>query len=158
LLCIYSGDEENNAERNDDNMIWKEKYKVGVSVIDQQHEELFRRVSTFVETLRSEQKWEQKVEKVNDTLTFMKDYVVTHFQDEEAYQDEIGYPGREEHRKIHNDMVAYVVSVSEQYEKEGCKEELMQQFAGKLLTWLINHVAAADQKIAEYAKRQEELK
>jgi len=28
---------------------------------------------------------------------------------------------------------------------------LMQEFGGKLLAWLINHVAAEDQRIANYA-------
>lgn len=138
-------------------MIWKEKYMVGVPLIDEQHEELFARVSAFVETLRSGIEWEHKVNKVNETLAFMNEYVVTHFHDEEAYQKEIGYPESKEHQKIHNDMVAYVATISEQYEKEGFQEELMQQFAGKLLAWLINHVAAEDQKIAEYAKGKGEI-
>ncbi len=138
-------------------MIWKEKYKIGVPLIDEQHQELFRRVTDFVETLRSQGEWNTKVTKVNETLAFMKDYVVTHFHDEEAYQKEIGYPALGEHAKIHNDMVQYVVTVAEQYEREGFKEELMQQFAGKLLAWLINHVAATDQKIAEFVKSKEEV-
>lgn len=137
-------------------MLWKEKYQVGVELIDEQHEELFRRVDEFMKVLRSEGAWEKKIDKVNETLGFMKDYVVTHFRDEEVYQKVIGYPEYEAHCKIHNDMVAYVTSVAEQYEREGYKEALMQQFGGKLLTWLINHVAAADQKIAEYARSLEE--
>lgn len=136
-------------------MIWKDKYKIGVPEIDCQHEELFARVTTFVQTLRSDQPWEDKVTKVNETLDFMKNYVVTHFQDEEAYQAQIGYPYFEEHKKVHNNMVAYVVAVSEEYEREGFKEELMQQFGGKLLAWLINHVVADDQEIAEYARSKE---
>lgn len=136
-------------------MIWKEKYKVGVPLIDSQHEELFSRVAAFMTTLRSDQPWDQKVEKVNETLEFMKGYVVTHFADEEAYQASVGYPQFEDHQKIHQGMVAYVVAVSEEYEKEGFKEELMQQFGGKLMAWLINHVVADDQKIAEYARGKE---
>ncbi|AFQ44341.1 bacteriohemerythrin [Desulfosporosinus meridiei] len=133
-------------------MLWKEKYMVGVPRIDQQHEELFSRVTAFVETLRSDKPWEQKLEKVSETLEFMKGYVVTHFADEEAYQAAIAYPHYQEHQKIHQKMVAYVVAVSDEYEKEGFKEELMQQFGGKLIAWLINHVLADDQKIAEYAR------
>lgn len=136
-------------------MIWKEKYKIGVPIIDSQHEELFSRVASFIETLRSNKAWEDKVEKVNETLEFMKGYVVTHFADEERYQQEIGYPYFSEHQKIHQGMVAYVQSVSEEYEKEGFKEELMQQFGGKLLAWLINHVVSEDQKIAEYVRSKE---
>lgn len=138
-------------------MVWKEKYKIGVPLIDEQHEELFRRVTDFLETLRGAGKWDQKVGKVNETLEFMKDYVVIHFRDEEIYQREIGYPEAEEHCKIHNDMVNYVASFAREYESQGCKETLAQQFAGKLLAWLINHVAATDQKIAAYAKSKEAL-
>lgn len=137
-------------------MIWKDKYKVGVPQIDTQHEELFSRVTVFVETLRSEKEWEEKVNSVNETLAFMKDYVVTHFQDEEAYQKEIDYPHLEAHKKIHNDMVAYVGMFSEQYEKDGYKEIQLQQFAGKLVTWLVNHVVSEDQKIADFAGMRED--
>ncbi len=131
-------------------MIWKEKYNVGVPVIDQQHKELFERVTTFVETLRSQKDWCEKVDQVNATLAFMKEYVVTHFADEEAYQRKIGYPGYDAHKKIHQDMVRYVGEVAAQYEQTGFAEQPMQQFAGKLLAWLINHVVAEDQKIADY--------
>ena len=135
-------------------MIWKEKYKIGVPLIDEQHEELFRRVAGFLETLRSSGEWDQKVSKVNETLSFMKDYVVVHFRDEEAYQESIGYPDLDSHRAVHKDMVDYVVSFAEIYEKQGYQEALVQQFAGKLLAWLINHVVSSDQKIAIYAKAQ----
>lgn len=135
-------------------MVWKEKYKIGVPLIDEQHEELFRRVTDFLETLRSGGEWAQKVSKVNETLSFMKDYVVVHFRDEEAYQQSIGYPDLDSHRAVHKDMVNYVVSFAQAYEKQGYQEALVQQFGGRLLAWLINHVVATDQKIAIYAKAQ----
>ena len=132
-------------------MIWKDKYCIGVGLIDMQHKELFRRVTEFVETLRAGGNWNDKVGKVNETLAFMKDYVVTHFRDEEAYQKSIGYPGLEEHRAAHAGMLRYVGEVAERYERLGYQEEVIQQFAGRLLAWLINHVATDDQKIAAYA-------
>jgi hemerythrin len=132
-------------------VLWKDKYALGVPVVDTQHKELFQRVESFVKTLRSPSAWEERVLRVNETLEFMKAYVVEHFNDEEAYQLRIGYPGYQSHKKVHDDMVAYVLAVSAQYEHSGYDEKLMQQFAGKLLAWLINHVAAEDQRIADYA-------
>ncbi len=132
-------------------MLWKDKYQLGVSLIDDQHKELFERVGAFMQTLRSTTSWENKVQQVNQTLDFMKVCVVEHFRDEEAYQRKIGYPGYEAHKKIHTDMVNYVLEVSEKYAQSGYNEQLMQQFGGKLLAWLINHVAAEDQRIASYA-------
>lgn len=132
-------------------MLWKDKYELGVPLIDEQHKELFRRVEAFMQILRSSDSWENKVQGVNETLEFMKNYVVEHFRDEEAYQRSIGYPNSDSHKKVHADMVKYVVEVSEEYARSGYNEQLMQQFAGKLLAWLINHVASEDQRIADYA-------
>ena len=137
-------------------MIWKEKYRIGVEQIDKQHEELFQRVTSFVEMLRAPLEWSEKVGKVNDTLAFMQDYVVTHFRDEEEYQKQIGYTDLVKHEKIHTDMVAYVGDFAVQYEKTGYNEQLVQQFGGKLLAWLINHVTFEDQRIADYARRKAE--
>jgi len=57
-------------------MIWKDRYNLGEPLIEEQHQELFRRVPDFVEILRSSVVWEERVEKVNQTLNFMKDYVI----------------------------------------------------------------------------------
>jgi hemerythrin len=137
-------------------MIWKENYKVKVALIDTQHEELFTRVSSFVETVRSHQDWDAKIETIDETLNFMKDYVVTHFSDEEAYQEEIGYPAIEKHKEIHAEMVAYVDQIAQECEKNGYREIVLQQFAGKLVTWLINHVLEEDKKIADFAAKKGE--
>lgn len=137
-------------------MIWKNKYELGVELIDEQHKELFQRVDSFVLALRAGESWDQKIRNINDTLEFMKMYVVEHFQAEEEYQALIGYPGMEEHKKIHKDMVSYVTLISDEYERLGFDERLMQQFGGKLLAWLIHHVATEDQKIADFAKKREE--
>lgn len=139
-------------------MLWKEKYRIGVPLIDEQHEELFARVGEFVKTLRANEDWDAKVAKVNETLDFMAEYVVSHFADEEELQRKVGFPESEEHKKIHDDMVAFVLEVKKEYEAEGYKEELMQKFAGRLLAWLINHVAASDLRIAEFVKGQEALR
>lgn len=135
-------------------MLWKEKYALGDPLIDAQHRELFQRVDAFMGTVRSSLPWEDKVQKVNETLEFMSAYVVEHFRDEEAYQQAIAYPGYEAHSRKHADMIAYVQQVSAEYAESGCSERLMQQFAGKLLSWLINHVAAEDQRIAAHAREK----
>ncbi len=136
-------------------MLWREKYKIGVPLIDEQHEELFKRVNNFIEIVRSGDSWESKVNSVNETLDFMKMYVVEHFHDEEEYQMKVSYPKFDEHKKVHNSMVNYVLEFSSEYEKSGYDEKLIKQFAGKLLSWLINHVVTEDQNIANYVMKKE---
>ena len=81
-------------------MMWKEKYRVGADLIDTQHQELFQRVSNFIQTVQSPQPWEAKLEQVKETMAFMQDYVIIHFSDEERFQ-EIGYPELQRHKEIH---------------------------------------------------------
>ncbi|WP_434064305.1 bacteriohemerythrin [Proteinivorax tanatarense] len=131
--------------------MWKDKYKVGVEKVDNQHQELFSRVTDFVSTVRKDGDWEDKLEKVKSTMSFMQEYVVVHFDDEERYMKEINFPEYKEHVKIHEEFKNEVNQFAEKFEKEGFKEDLVQSFAGKLMAWLINHVASHDQKIADYA-------
>lgn len=132
--------------------MWKERYKIGAPLVDQQHKELFKRVSAFIQVVQSDVPWELKIEKVKETLSFMQRYVIEHFEAEEKFQEEIGYPGLEEHRKIHEQFKGAIQQYVDRFEKEGFTKKLVQEFAGKLMTWLILHVAGDDQKIGEYYK------
>jgi len=132
-------------------MLWRDKYALGVPGIDSQHRELFQRVDAFLGTVRAAVPWDEKARRVGETLEFMTGYAAAHFRDEEAYQQKIGYPGFDAHRQKHRDMVRYISDTSEEYIRKGCDGQLMQRFAGRLLAWLINHVAAEDQQIAAYA-------
>lgn len=136
-------------------MMWKEKYKIGIPTIDEQHEELFRRVSEFVISLRQAGDWQDKLGKVKETMEFMENYVVIHFNYEEAYQREVHYPDHEGHCKLHKAFTEEIKQYAEQLESEGYPEELVQKLGGKLMAWLINHVAAADQQLANYVAKQE---
>jgi hemerythrin len=135
--------------------MWKEKYKIGIQTIDEQHEELFHRVSNFIASLQGEGQWEEKLAKVKETMEFMQSYVVTHFDYEEAYQRKINYPEHEQHSKIHEDFKREVREYAMNFEKEGYSEEAVQKLAGKLMAWLINHVVATDLMMAAYISDKE---
>ena len=136
-------------------MMWKEKYRINVSYIDDQHEELFKRVSDFLQVVQSKDPWEKKVEKVKDTMAFMKDYVESHFADEEVYQEQIQYPDIEKHREAHAKFKAGIYDYVKIFESQGYTKEIIQEFGGKLMTWLIMHVGKMDQKIGEYVRSKE---
>ncbi len=85
-------------------------------------------------------------------MAFMKDYVIVHFNEEEAYQAEINYPELEAHKKAHEDFKEGINKYVKIFEEEGFNEDRIQEFGGKLMTWLIMHVGNMDQKIGEYVK------
>lgn len=136
------------------NMMWKDDYKVGVDLIDEQHKELFRRLSAFIEVVQNEEPWDGKLDQVKETMIFMQEYVVTHFADEEVYQESIGYPEIEEHKLAHSKFKDSVDSYVEDFKSGGFTEEKLQEFSGKLMTWLIMHVGHMDKKIGEFVRNQ----
>ncbi|KXS49920.1 hemerythrin [Halanaerobium congolense] len=131
-------------------MIWKDEYKIGVELVDSQHEELFKRLGDFIVTVRSDQDKEEKRKEIEKTLDFMGEYVVTHFNAEEALQKRYNYPDYENHHKIHEDFKAEIAEFKKEYKENDYDEDFVLEFSGRLLTWLINHVASTDQDIGEH--------
>lgn len=136
-------------------MMWKDKYKIGVELIDEQHKELFKRVSDFTELIRSSEDWDDKLEKVKETMDFMQEYVIIHFHDEEIYQEKINYPDIERHKEAHSKFRQGINDYVKLFNEEGFSEEKIQEFGGKLMAWLIMHVGDMDQKIGDFTKSKE---
>ncbi len=137
-------------------MIWKEKYCIGVESVDKQHEELFKRFNSFLQLVRSDKKMEDKINEIEKTLNFMGEYVVTHFDSEEAVQQKYNYPEYERHHQIHEDFKNDIAEFASKFEKDKYNEDLIMEFSGRLLTWLINHVTGEDQKISKHINRGDE--
>lgn len=131
-------------------MIWKDDYKIGVELIDQQHEELFKRLGDFIVTVRSDGDKKEKKKEVEKTLNFMGEYVVTHFNAEEALQKRYDYPDYEKHHEIHENFKAEIEEFQRKYKNNEYDEDFVLEFSGRLLTWLINHVASTDQDLSEH--------
>lgn len=131
-------------------MIWKDEYKIGVELIDTQHQELFNRLGDFIQTVRSEGEKSEKKKEVENTLNFMGEYVTTHFNAEEALQKKYNYPGYEEHHQIHEKFKAEIAEFQKEYQQNEYDEDFVMEFSGRLLTWLINHVASTDQDIGDH--------
>lgn len=131
-------------------MIWRDEYKIGVDLVDEQHKELFNRLGDFIQTVRSAEKVAAKKAEIDRTLAFLGDYVVTHFNAEEALQKKYNYPDFENHHEVHEQFKSEIAEFKKEFESSGYDEDLLMEFSGYLLTWLINHVAATDQKIGDY--------
>lgn len=123
--------------------MWKESYRIGVDTIDQQHQSLFTMVDELLRAIDS-QAGREEYEKV---IGFMKEYVVSHFRDEEAYQESIHYSGLKEHQEEYRDFTEEVLKYEKWLVETKYDLRVVKDFAGTLTTWLIYHVCDSDQKI-----------
>lgn len=124
-------------------MMWKDSYRLGVERIDHQHIELFRMTEDLVNAVRDG----AAVEVYQKALGFLKDYVIYHFRDEEAYQASIHYSGLEAHREEHRQFTQTVLSYEKRLTENGFDAKTMKDLAGTVTAWLIYHVVDTDQKI-----------
>jgi hemerythrin-like metal-binding protein len=125
--------------------MWKDAYAVGHELIDEQHRELFRMTDDLMTAIRRKDAEASKA--CENAVCFLKDYVVRHFADEEELQAALGYEGLAAHKKLHADFVATVLDYEKLLIESKFDAKVMQQFAGKLVGWLIYHVVGEDRKI-----------
>ena len=81
----------------------------GNDLIDGQHKELIGKINDLLRTCET---GDGKVKALN-TLDYLEEYTNFHFSQEEALQEEIGYPGLKEHQTKHQE---FVQSIKELYE------------------------------------------
>lgn len=127
---------------------WTDDLRVGVPAIDAQHREIFRRLRDFREA-HAEGRGAEEIEPV---LTFLADYVIEHFADEERLMKERGYAARGRHRVEHRAFRAVLEGFVACYRSSGASTLLGLQIEHRCVDWLINHIRKTDQELAKFLK------
>lgn len=123
---------------------FSDRLKVGQYLIDQQHAELFALLNRLHEAI-TKKKGEPELASALAPVHFA---LVRHFQAEENLMQKNFYPGYQDHKKIHDDLVLDLVNVETQH-KEGAGS-LPLSVARFLKDWLAHHISQEDRRIAEH--------
>ena len=119
----------------------------GNALIDSQHRELIDKINDLVQACES---GDAKV-KALKTLNYLEDYTYFHFGQEEALQEEIGYPGIALHKEKHQEFVNAVKELFEMLEEqEGPTDAFVEQVNKNVIEWFYNHIQGFDRSVAEY--------
>jgi hemerythrin len=124
--------------------MWKESLRIGVDIIDAQHKKLFENVGDLVRILRSGGMVDKQ--KCIAIIHFLEDYVVTHFEEEEAYLTSINYPDFYSHKKLHEGFKRTVNQHAKILEDSDFAPQNVSVFVGILAAWLLYHVTDADRR------------
>jgi hemerythrin len=131
-------------------LVWSDSYKIGNEKVDEQHYQLFEMINDFLKTCDEA----SEPKKLKDALSFLVNYTVQHFNDEEALQQECGYPHYEDHKKIHEDFKTTVGRLVQKFTDSNSAEDLKSDINKVVVTWLLNHVQRDDRKIGVYIQSQ----
>lgn len=120
---------------------------VGIPIIDEQHKNLIDVSNGLLQAMING----MGNEVIEDIITELRDYTRYHFETEEAYMKEIGYPGYDTQYNRHRQLMAEVDVFSS---KLLCGESVspgeVLDFINK---WLVQHIQEMDSKIGEFARK-----
>ena len=114
-----------------------ESLVTGNEMIDSQHKELIAKINSLVESCEKDG---GKVAAIK-MLDYLAEYTEFHFNAEEKLQEEIEYPGIEEHKKQHQELYRVVDELHDMLEEqEGPTEEFVEQVNRNVIQWLYKHI------------------
>jgi len=120
--------------------------RVGHEEIDHQHAALFDAVNRLHDALRSERSRQEQ----GAILAFLHAYTVDHFQMEESFMRETGYPELESHHALHENLIQQVRDLEERYAAGTMTLSIMTMHF--LKDWLTNHIQDEDRKLAAFLR------
>ena len=119
----------------------------GNETIDSQHKELIDKINELVRSCETSVELSTAVK----TLNYLADYTDFHFSAEEKLQEEIEYPGIEEHKKQHKEFIQTIEDLHDMLvEEEGPTKEFSEKVNEKVIEWLYKHIKGFDRSVAEY--------
>ncbi|HTP52370.1 MAG TPA: bacteriohemerythrin [Anaeromyxobacteraceae bacterium] len=127
--------------------VWHEKLATGIPDIDSQHRELLAHIAALEEAARG-----PNPQRALDVLRFLEGYVANHFSTEETYMRTAGYPGLDEHQRIHQAFGSEYRRRRTDFEANGPHVAHLLGLSGWLKAWLHDHVRGADTRMAEYLR------
>jgi len=132
-------------------MEWTDKLATGISTIDSQHKELFKRINNLVTAIKEHR---CKTE-IDGTIKFLDDYARVHFSEEEKHMRDSNYGGLEEQREDHKKYLAALADLKEQASLTrvlGGYYDLSATTNQVVVDWIVDHIMKLDMKYGEFLR------
>jgi len=125
----------------DNHMIeWNDKYSVNISLIDEQHKNLFEIINKAIIA----KKHSKATKDVLGILDKMTEYALEHFEVEERYMKEFDFPEYLTHRNEHIDFANK--SIDYKNRVVGGDSRIINEIFEYLKQWLVKHIQVTDKK------------
>lgn len=124
-----------------------EQYLTGISLVDEEHKELFRIIGEVYRVIMEEY-LHDKYDEIVRLLEELKDYTKFHFADEENYMQSIQYEGLAAQKRAHDAFVARLEEMNFEHIDEH-QQETLEEMMEFLTEWLVNHILHSDKKIGK---------
>lgn len=133
---------------------WHERYEVGVESIDNAHREIFRVINRLHKMVRTggNTQWAAA-----EAIKYLRNYVVKHFEDEEAFMRSIDFRDYAAHKAIHDGMRERIVPrLYSRLEERKYAEDAVHQCLDICGKWMSRHILGHDRELLKYLHTEEE--
>ncbi|QYZ65959.1 MAG: hemerythrin [Gammaproteobacteria bacterium (ex Lamellibrachia satsuma)] len=117
---------------------WSDSLSVGIEEIDEQHKILVDLINRMHQAIHER----HGSDAVKGILAELADYTRIHFAVEESLMRILNYPGYEEHKEIHEELLGHVVELIQKVESG--KTAIGFELLHFLKTWLTKHIMEED--------------
>ncbi|MDE5717285.1 MAG: hemerythrin family protein, partial [Lachnospiraceae bacterium] len=133
------------VDENNEVPLFTSQYLTGISLIDEEHKELFRIIGEVQRVIRDEYVHD-KYDEIVHLLEELRDYTKFHFADEEKYMQSIQYEGLDAQKRAHEAFVSRLEEMDLDHIDEN-QQETLEDLMEFLTEWLVNHILHSDKKI-----------
>lgn len=127
-------------------IVWTHDLATQVEEIDNQHKELFRRISALLDGCREG----RGKEEVRNVIGFLEEYVVAHFGEEEQYMERYQYPERQDHKARHREFIENFAELKKQFDAEGPGVHIVISTNQIVVEWLRTHIRRVDKALGTF--------
>ena len=127
-------------------MEWTTDLTVDEGRIDEQHRELFARITKLVKAIKSKTcKYE-----IGPTTNFLEEYIIEHFRDEEEMMRKAGYPDFDEHKAIHEKFISDFNELKKNLESESSNYTKSVYTNQIVVDWILAHIQEIDKSFGRF--------
>jgi hemerythrin len=130
---------------------WSADYETGIKAIDNDHKALFEEIRHLAVALL-EQESDEDIERA---ITCLENYVNEHFNREEIFMINAGYPGTVDHIKSHKSLRRKVTLLRKLHHDETATIDPVKLIEF-LSNWLSNHILKTDMVYVPYLHGEKE--
>lgn len=131
---------------------WRDYLTTGHALIDSQHRELFRRITTLTLASRAGKAQDEVIE----LLEYLDGYIKTHFAAEEELMITTGFPHYTQHKAAHDMFCEVIEELRSRFREQGATISLTAETNYLAVEWLTKHICTMDRMLADSMQHQKQ--
>lgn len=124
---------------------WNDSLKIGLPLIDVQHQQLLDQMDLLVEAIRNKQDYKQ----IKNILRFLNMYVSNHFGYEEQCMHLHHCPAAAQNQSAHAYFKQRLGEIDQLVNSTQSLEKVADKVSQELISWFVNHIRSIDSQLGK---------